>query len=165
MRACLVPAPSGCHGLSLGPWHPRPWQRHRGGAPSTALLRASEGRLKVSSLGYGLGSWGLLNVTFVLSMLYSGRGRRPYEQPRAACQSVDQEVRLLRGSRADRRRPRADCGWPARSAYVQAWGSGSRGRRRDCRRAWAGRLLHSFDDSYSRRTYRSGWRRVMKCRV
>ena len=43
--------------------------------------------MKVSSLGYGLGSWVLLNVVFLLGMLYSGCSkaeRRPYEQPRSA---------------------------------------------------------------------------------
>ncbi len=168
MRACLVPAPSGRHGLSLGSWRPRPWQRRRGVAIG-GLVQASKGRMKVSALVYGLGGWGLLNVVFVLCMLYSGRGkaeRRPYEQPRAARQfTFDRDARLARGWRAERRRPRADCDWLARSWYVQAWGSRRGWRRRNCRPCVCRSELHSFDESNPRGAYRSGWRRVMRCRV
>ena len=167
MRACPVPAPSGRHGLSLGSWRSRPWQGRRGFAVG-GRVQGSKERMKVSALGYGLGSWGLLNVVFVLSMFYSGRGkaeRRPYEQRAARQFTFDREARLVRGSRAERRRPRAGCDWPVRSSYVQAQGSRRGWRRRNCRRACAGPLLRSFDDSNPRGAYRSGWRRVMRCRV
>ncbi len=131
--ACLVPAPSGRHDLSLGPWRPRPWQTPRGFAVN-GPLQASNGRMKVSSLGYGPGSRGLLNVVFLAGMLYSGRrkaDRRPPQQPRAAGQgSSDPDARIARGSRADRRRPRTDCDWRALSPHAPARRSRSARRRR-----------------------------------
>jgi hypothetical protein len=61
----------------------------------------------VSSLGYGLGSWGLLNVVFVLSMLYSGRrtaARRLCGHPRAARQGTfDRDARTGQEPRANQR--------------------------------------------------------------
>jgi hypothetical protein len=83
---------------------------------------ASEGSTTMSSLGYGLGSWGLLNVVFLLSMFYPARdtaAKRRYEHPRAAWRGLfDRNARTGQPLRAHQRRPRTDCDRPARSAHA-----------------------------------------------
>jgi hypothetical protein len=84
-------------------------------------VQATRGSLRVSSLGYGLGSWGLLNVLFVLSMLYAGHRTalgRPYEHPRTAWPGIfDRDARIAPESRVDRR-PRSACDSAARSRHA-----------------------------------------------
>jgi hypothetical protein len=85
-------------------------------------VEASEGSTTMSSLGYGLGSWGLLNVVFLLSMFYPGRdtaAKRRYEHPRAAWRGLfDRNARTGQPLRAHQRRRRTDCDWPARFPHA-----------------------------------------------
>jgi hypothetical protein len=95
---------------------------YRGSHHCQPPRRTSEGSMKVSSLGYGLGSWGLLNVLFVLSMLYAGRrtaATGPHQHLRTTRRrTFDRDVRIAQGARADRRRPGTTCDWPARSRHA-----------------------------------------------
>jgi hypothetical protein len=76
----------------------------------------------MSSLRYGLESWGLLNVVFLLSMFYPRRrtaAKRRDEHPRAAWRGLfDRNARTGQALRAHQRRPRTECDRPARSAHA-----------------------------------------------
>jgi hypothetical protein len=106
--------------------HPSTKRSRHGAAASSLGCGAAPQRIApmstMSSLGYGLGSWGLLNVVFLLSMFYPRRRpavRRHYEPRRVARQDTfDRDVRRAQAPRTHQRRPRTDCDRPARSAHA-----------------------------------------------
>jgi hypothetical protein len=86
--------------------------------------RARGARIRMSPLAYGLVSWALLDVGFVLGMAYAGSRTaetQPRERPRAAgvC-TFDRHPRTRRERRGYQGRLRTHSDWPTRSPRVLA---------------------------------------------
>ena len=118
----------------------------------------------MSSLGYGLRSWGLLNVVFLLSMFYPRRdttAKRRYEHPRAAWRGLfDRNARTGQPLRAHQRRRRTDCDRPARSSHAPPRRSRT-GRRRGIAGVCGSLALHPVGRREPR--LRSPGRRPSSC--